>query len=197
MGGGTVTARIEAFAREALRALQRYDEVATLERAERARMLTVMEDIGGGVIGLDCTGHARSHDGETCPIHEWVDEHDAALASDAEDAPRPKTSEIVVVDWRPYDLPAVHGRFETEDAADLWARQMYGEQEGGTIIDGIHVTTVNAPEPFVETEAAYDTLAALGDLQRIALALAADVDDPELQGYAADINAAVAWFKHA
>lgn len=86
----------EAFGREALRALQRYDEVQDLGPAERDRLVRVQEDLGAR-IGLDCTGtggayDSRHHDGETCPIHEWVEpETDHALCADREEADRHPT----------------------------------------------------------------------------------------------------------
>jgi hypothetical protein len=76
----------EAFAREALRALQRYDEVAKLTLVERVHVQFVQEDIGKA-LGLDCTADDpkaadKSHNSGTCPIHEWLDEGDYSLCHD-------------------------------------------------------------------------------------------------------------------
>lgn len=76
----------EAFAREALRALQRYDHVARLSVVSRARVQIMQEDLGE-VLGLVCTADdprdpVPSHNSGTCPIHEWVDESDGALCPD-------------------------------------------------------------------------------------------------------------------
>lgn len=86
----------EAFAREALRALQRYDEVARLGAAERDRMMRVQEDLGARV-GLECSGGGDpypTHNSGTCPIHEWVDEGDHALCSDREEGAEQPTAAL-------------------------------------------------------------------------------------------------------
>lgn len=87
----------QAFAREALRALQRYDEVAAIGASERDRMMRVQEDLGER-LGIECSGSGTgvigdpaSHKGLTCPIHEWVEEADWALCSDREEGGRQPT----------------------------------------------------------------------------------------------------------
>ena len=82
-------------AARALRLIQQLDEVTDLVRPAgllpgdvHARLSTReylirAEDALGELLGLDCTGEpsswtregvitAYSHDGETCPIHEWL-----------------------------------------------------------------------------------------------------------------------------
>lgn len=82
----------EAFAREALRALQRYDEVGDLKPWERVHLQFVQEDIGR-LLGLECNADEPagmqderhlSHNSGTCPVHEWVDEGDYALCHERE-----------------------------------------------------------------------------------------------------------------
>ena len=71
-------------AARALRAIQKYDEVAGSGLdAEHRYLLLEAESELGALLGLDCTGEPSSwtregvvvgydHDGETCPIHEWL-----------------------------------------------------------------------------------------------------------------------------
>lgn len=73
----------QAFAREALRALQKFDQVSSIANDQRQRLMAVQDDLGE-IVGLDCTGALDmegryEHNGGTCPIHEWVDENDYAL----------------------------------------------------------------------------------------------------------------------
>jgi hypothetical protein len=69
----------------ALRALQRLDEVADL--GLNRQHLIEAETILGAALGLDCTGEPGSwngeggvigfdHNGDTCPVHEWLVESD-------------------------------------------------------------------------------------------------------------------------
>lgn len=65
----------------ALRALQKLDNGAVLSASER-RLLVEAEDRLGEVIGLSCVGEPEgngfySHNGHTCPVHEWLVETDA------------------------------------------------------------------------------------------------------------------------
>jgi hypothetical protein len=73
----------------ALRALQQYDEVAGNEPADVVHQPLLIEamDALGVILGLSCTGEPSSwnadgsvggysHDGDTCPIHEWLVEAD-------------------------------------------------------------------------------------------------------------------------
>lgn len=76
---------VQHHAETALRALQRLDELADL--GENRRHLIEAESELGEVLGLECTGEVDgtnedgspayfSHNGETCPIHEWLVEQD-------------------------------------------------------------------------------------------------------------------------
>ena len=68
----------------ALRAIQKYDEVAGSALDARFRYLLIeAESELGALLGLACTGEPSSwtregvvlaydHDGETCPVHEWL-----------------------------------------------------------------------------------------------------------------------------
>ncbi len=77
----------------ALRAIQKYDEVAgftpklgadPLAEIEARVLLIEAETILGNLLGLECTGEPTawslddgrvtgySHNGDTCPIHEWL-----------------------------------------------------------------------------------------------------------------------------
>ena len=63
----------------ALRALQKYDQLAG--GIPRDYLVEAM-DILGDQLSLECTGvrdgeHAYSHNGDTCPVHEWLDPLDA------------------------------------------------------------------------------------------------------------------------
>lgn len=77
---------MEQHAEEALRELQKLDEVHNLD-AHRHYVVRA-QDALGELLGLECTGEVDgenedgspayySHNGGTCPIHEWFDESDA------------------------------------------------------------------------------------------------------------------------
>ena len=74
-------------AARALRAIQTLDEL--LPTAEHRRYIIEAEDALGWILGLDCTADDPrdtphlSHNGETCPIHEWLVPADQ-LAANAE-----------------------------------------------------------------------------------------------------------------
>jgi hypothetical protein len=60
----------------ALRLLQQLDQVGRLNE-KGLRLLREAQDILGKPLGLHCTGVDDgdgffSHDGDTCPIHEWL-----------------------------------------------------------------------------------------------------------------------------
>ncbi len=68
-------------AERALRALQRYDELAPA--SEYRYLLIQAQSALGDILGLECTGVPDgwnedgtvaflSHNGDTCPIHEWL-----------------------------------------------------------------------------------------------------------------------------
>ena len=73
----------------ALRALQKYDEVAAYPPGEiehRALIIEAESELGN-LLGLACTGEPSSwtregvvtaydHDGDTCPVHEWLVDSD-------------------------------------------------------------------------------------------------------------------------
>ena len=74
---------------EALRRLQQLDEV---ERIEHRHLLIAALTALGAALGLECTGTVDgwnedgspayySHDGDTCPIHEWLVPEDAKEVS--------------------------------------------------------------------------------------------------------------------
>lgn len=73
----------------ALRALQKYDEVASQQRQDiilLRPLLIEAEDALGVLLGLECSGVSEGggfydHSGETCPIHEWLVEADGAEGS--------------------------------------------------------------------------------------------------------------------
>jgi len=80
----------EAPLARALRALQRFDQVCKYRDLEIiARMhLIEAETILGTELGLTCTGApsgwkadgtvgSYDHDGDTCPVHEWLVSSDA------------------------------------------------------------------------------------------------------------------------
>lgn len=82
---------VDGMAARALRAIQKYDEVAGNAPPDLLQrpLLIAAEDALGELLGLDCTGEPSawdaagrvagySHDGETCPIHEWLVEADQA-----------------------------------------------------------------------------------------------------------------------
>jgi hypothetical protein len=72
----------------ALRAIQKYDEVAgSALDAQHRYLLIEAETELGRLLGLDCSGEpgswtregvvtAYDHDGDTCPVHEWLVESD-------------------------------------------------------------------------------------------------------------------------
>lgn len=67
--------------RDALRALQALDEREQLGVEERLEVMRALDALGH-LLGLECTGVAEgggwySHNGDTCPIHEWLDERDS------------------------------------------------------------------------------------------------------------------------
>ena len=75
----------------ALRAIQKYDEVAGNSPADLLHrdLLIEAEDALGAILWLSCTGEPSSwrddgsvggydHNGDTCPIHEWLVESDQA-----------------------------------------------------------------------------------------------------------------------
>lgn len=71
---------LESPEAKTLRALQRYDEVqpSTWGRAHLMEAQTIL----GKTLGLACTGVDEgggfyAHDGDTCPIHEWLVSADA------------------------------------------------------------------------------------------------------------------------
>jgi len=75
----------EAPLARALRALQKYDEVVS--DVDHRYLLIEAETILGDELGLDCTGEPGGwnadgsvalydHNGETCPVHEWLVEED-------------------------------------------------------------------------------------------------------------------------
>jgi hypothetical protein len=75
---------VSSPAARALRAIQKYDEVAGSALAASHRYLLIEAETElGALLGLDCTGEPSSwtregvivaydHDGDTCPIHEWL-----------------------------------------------------------------------------------------------------------------------------
>lgn len=78
---------VDAPVARALRALQKLDELASLPLYRY--LLIEAESALGEELGLDCTGvpdgwnddgsvALYSHDGDTCPIHEWLVEDDAS-----------------------------------------------------------------------------------------------------------------------
>jgi hypothetical protein len=72
----------------ALRAIQQYDELAPYSELGLRYLLIRAEDALGRELGLTCTGEPSSwevgtervtgydHNGDTCPIHEWLVEGD-------------------------------------------------------------------------------------------------------------------------
>jgi hypothetical protein len=73
-------------AEAALRRLQVLDEVADL--GDHRHLLIAAETELGEILGFECTGEVDgenadgtsafySHNGDTCPIHEWLVEEDA------------------------------------------------------------------------------------------------------------------------
>jgi hypothetical protein len=73
----------------ALRALQRYDELAPYSEVGLRYLIIEAQTALGEELGLTCTGEPDgwnpdgsvayySHNGETCPIHEWLVEADAS-----------------------------------------------------------------------------------------------------------------------
>lgn len=71
----------------ALRAIQKYDQLATFEAVGQRRLLIEAMDALGDELGLECTGDADGdglydHSNGTCPVHEWLvpSDHDAAEA---------------------------------------------------------------------------------------------------------------------
>lgn len=86
MSGFWTSEHVQAHAANALRALQRFDE---LEKFGNRHLLIQAETELGAVLGLECTGEEDgwnedgsvaywSHNGITCPIHEWLVQSDAA-----------------------------------------------------------------------------------------------------------------------
>ncbi|HEY7621725.1 MAG TPA: hypothetical protein VH834_18235 [Solirubrobacteraceae bacterium] len=80
-------------AARALRALQRYDELAGNADILHRHHLIEAETELGALLGLDCTGEPSSwtregivtgydHDGDTCPVHEWLVPSDQQEVSD-------------------------------------------------------------------------------------------------------------------
>lgn len=68
-------ASLHAGASDALRALQKYDEVSGRPGA-RVLLLEAQTALGA-LLGLECTGVPEGdggydHSGDTCPIHEWA-----------------------------------------------------------------------------------------------------------------------------
>lgn len=74
----------------ALRNLQILDEVLSVEPRVR-ELLIEAETLLGRAQGLECTGEPSgwledgtvtmwSHDGDTCPVHEWLEESDHGTA---------------------------------------------------------------------------------------------------------------------
>jgi hypothetical protein len=72
-------------AEQALRALQKLDEIVSL--GTHRYLLIEAETALGELLGLECTGEVDgtnadgtpafySHNGSTCPIHEWLIEQD-------------------------------------------------------------------------------------------------------------------------
>jgi hypothetical protein len=81
---------IETDAALSLRALQKLDELATLDG--HRYLLIEAETRLGDMLGLDCTGVPAiwnadgsvagfDHNGDTCPIHEWLVPDDAPVPS--------------------------------------------------------------------------------------------------------------------
>lgn len=77
---------IESPTARALRALQCYDEISD---ARNRFLIIAAESALGEELGLECTGEPEGwndddgsvayfrHDGDTCPIHEWLVPDDA------------------------------------------------------------------------------------------------------------------------
>lgn len=123
----------------ALRALQRYDEL-TPAGPYRYHLIEA-ETLLGGLLGLECTGEADacnadgsialySHNGDTCPIHEWLVPADQSQAQ----------GDVVT--------PAVGDRVEFVGfgAADPYTRLEPGTMGTVTLIDDagtVHVTWDN------------------------------------------------------
>ena len=79
-----VLAFVSSPAALALRAIQKYDEIAATGPAVMHRDLLIEAETHlGELLGLSCSGEPSSwtregvitaydHDGETCPVHEWL-----------------------------------------------------------------------------------------------------------------------------
>lgn len=91
----------ETPAARALRALQKLDELSPIPggdfvgspgtiSAGHRRLLLEAEDALGELLGLSCTADDASafpfysHNGETCPIHEWLVPSDATELHEAQ-----------------------------------------------------------------------------------------------------------------
>ena len=82
-----MTVDVDSPAALALRALQKYDQAAPQRGTDilLRPLLIEAQDALGGLLGLECTGEDEGgghcdHGGDTCPIHEWLVEGDAAIA---------------------------------------------------------------------------------------------------------------------
>jgi hypothetical protein len=104
----TVEVDVESEVARALRALQKFDQIATVEKHSPVRsrpMFLEALDALGRQLGLECTGVKEpyqvklgpnrkgpkvwvigyDHSGETCPIHEWLVESDHDEITEDED----------------------------------------------------------------------------------------------------------------
>jgi hypothetical protein len=84
---------VSAAVEDALRALQKLDELHDLGD-HRYLVIEAQTDLGEA-LGLECTGVVDgenedgspayySHNGDTCPIHEWLYESDSIHGNDRE-----------------------------------------------------------------------------------------------------------------
>lgn len=78
---------IDSSAALALRALQALDEQAQLDDKHR-KLLILAEDHLGELLGVGCSGEREgdgyySHNGSTCPRHEWLVKKDYNAVHDA------------------------------------------------------------------------------------------------------------------
>lgn len=66
----------------ALRRLQQWDQVAGRVSVDDARTLIIeAQDALAAALGLECTGvkdgpGMYEHNGDTCPVHEWLEPND-------------------------------------------------------------------------------------------------------------------------